>query len=283
MKCYDDRSRSAARAARTSSCRRSCSRLRHADRRGVLPADQRGRTRFPRGIAAARSSRCTARGTSRPWRRASRSSRSAATIRRSESTGRPEAQWTEFVGGCQSADGARACRPTGVAKAPTARCSSATTRPERSGGSGRRGRSGWHAGSGRRRVFQRRRETLVVALVLVCIVERKRQQRAVEHGALAGVACDPGCVAGTCVRARERPRAVVRVLATDMRPSTRGRRTFSCRGTGARRTSASRTAPIPRIRHLRLASRAARGRRARRGSRTRSARGARTAPTAAPL
>jgi glucose/arabinose dehydrogenase len=27
----------------------------------------------------------------------------------------PEAQWTEFVGGCQSADGARACRPAGVA------------------------------------------------------------------------------------------------------------------------------------------------------------------------
>ena len=27
----------------------------------------------------------------------------------------PEAQWTEFGGGCQSADGARACRPTGVA------------------------------------------------------------------------------------------------------------------------------------------------------------------------
>lgn len=27
----------------------------------------------------------------------------------------PDAQWTEFVGGCQAADGARACRPTGVA------------------------------------------------------------------------------------------------------------------------------------------------------------------------
>lgn len=27
----------------------------------------------------------------------------------------PDAQWTEFVGGCQTADGARACRPTGVA------------------------------------------------------------------------------------------------------------------------------------------------------------------------
>ena len=27
----------------------------------------------------------------------------------------PDAQWTEFLGGCQSADGARACRPTGVA------------------------------------------------------------------------------------------------------------------------------------------------------------------------
>ncbi len=27
----------------------------------------------------------------------------------------PEAQWTEFGGGCQSADGTRACRPTGVA------------------------------------------------------------------------------------------------------------------------------------------------------------------------
>ena len=27
----------------------------------------------------------------------------------------PEAQWTEFLGGCQSADGTRACRPTGVA------------------------------------------------------------------------------------------------------------------------------------------------------------------------
>jgi glucose/arabinose dehydrogenase len=27
----------------------------------------------------------------------------------------PDAQWTEFVGGCQSADGARGCRPTGVA------------------------------------------------------------------------------------------------------------------------------------------------------------------------
>ena len=27
----------------------------------------------------------------------------------------PDAQWTEFVGGCQSGDGARACRPTGVA------------------------------------------------------------------------------------------------------------------------------------------------------------------------
>jgi glucose/arabinose dehydrogenase len=29
--------------------------------------------------------------------------------------GNPDAQWTEFVGGCQPADGARACRPTGVA------------------------------------------------------------------------------------------------------------------------------------------------------------------------
>ncbi|HWT07009.1 MAG TPA: hypothetical protein VN224_14695 [Xanthomonadales bacterium] len=27
----------------------------------------------------------------------------------------PDAQWTEFLGGCQSADGARVCRPTGVA------------------------------------------------------------------------------------------------------------------------------------------------------------------------
>jgi glucose/arabinose dehydrogenase len=27
----------------------------------------------------------------------------------------PDAQWTEFLGGCQSADGSRACRPTGVA------------------------------------------------------------------------------------------------------------------------------------------------------------------------
>ena len=27
----------------------------------------------------------------------------------------PDAQWTEFGGGCQSADGSRACRPTGVA------------------------------------------------------------------------------------------------------------------------------------------------------------------------
>jgi glucose/arabinose dehydrogenase len=27
----------------------------------------------------------------------------------------PDAQWTEFLGGCQSADGARACRPAGVA------------------------------------------------------------------------------------------------------------------------------------------------------------------------
>jgi glucose/arabinose dehydrogenase len=27
----------------------------------------------------------------------------------------PEAQWTEFLGGCQNADGSRACRPTGVA------------------------------------------------------------------------------------------------------------------------------------------------------------------------
>ncbi len=27
----------------------------------------------------------------------------------------PSAQWTEFLGGCQSADGSRACRPTGVA------------------------------------------------------------------------------------------------------------------------------------------------------------------------
>ena len=27
----------------------------------------------------------------------------------------PEAQWTEFLGGCQTADGGRACRPTGVA------------------------------------------------------------------------------------------------------------------------------------------------------------------------
>jgi glucose/arabinose dehydrogenase len=27
----------------------------------------------------------------------------------------PNAQWTEFVGGCQNADGSRACRPTGVA------------------------------------------------------------------------------------------------------------------------------------------------------------------------
>jgi glucose/arabinose dehydrogenase len=29
--------------------------------------------------------------------------------------GNPDAQWTEFVGGCQPADGTRACRPTGVA------------------------------------------------------------------------------------------------------------------------------------------------------------------------
>ncbi|HEV2740379.1 MAG TPA: hypothetical protein VGU66_17605 [Candidatus Elarobacter sp.] len=29
--------------------------------------------------------------------------------------GNPDAQWTEFVGGCQTADGGRACRPTGVA------------------------------------------------------------------------------------------------------------------------------------------------------------------------
>ncbi len=29
--------------------------------------------------------------------------------------GNPDAQWTEFLGGCQGADGARACRPTGVA------------------------------------------------------------------------------------------------------------------------------------------------------------------------
>jgi len=27
----------------------------------------------------------------------------------------PEAQWTEFLGGCQNADGSRTCRPTGVA------------------------------------------------------------------------------------------------------------------------------------------------------------------------
>jgi glucose/arabinose dehydrogenase len=27
----------------------------------------------------------------------------------------PDAQWSEFLGGCQSADGSRACRPTGVA------------------------------------------------------------------------------------------------------------------------------------------------------------------------
>jgi glucose/arabinose dehydrogenase len=29
----------------------------------------------------------------------------------------PDAQWTQFVGGCQSADGTRSCRPTGVAVA----------------------------------------------------------------------------------------------------------------------------------------------------------------------
>ena len=29
--------------------------------------------------------------------------------------GNPDAQWTEFLGGCQTADGGRACRPTGVA------------------------------------------------------------------------------------------------------------------------------------------------------------------------
>jgi glucose/arabinose dehydrogenase len=27
----------------------------------------------------------------------------------------PDAQWTEFLSGCQSADGSRTCRPTGVA------------------------------------------------------------------------------------------------------------------------------------------------------------------------
>ena len=27
----------------------------------------------------------------------------------------PNAQWSDFVGGCQNADGSRACRPTGVA------------------------------------------------------------------------------------------------------------------------------------------------------------------------
>ena len=30
----------------------------------------------------------------------------------------PDAQWTEFLSGCQSADGSRTCRPTGVAVGP---------------------------------------------------------------------------------------------------------------------------------------------------------------------